>query len=437
MVAVIVIAALTSLGIIVSVLLKPSIKIGKVSFSLYWVIALLGAILIVLCKLVSFSDVKDGLFADTAVNPIKILVLFISMTVLSIFLDEAGFFEYLATVTLKKAGASPKRLFVYLYVIVSVLTIFTSNDIIVLTFTPFICYFSKRAKINPIPFLFCEFVAANTWSMMLIIGNPTNIYLATMYDIGFIEYFKVMALPATIAGVTAFIMLLLVFKKQLALPMESLLLEDNKPINKLNVTVGLVHLGACIIILTIASYLNLEMWLISLICMCSLFVCILVIKLVKKEKPNDLFNCAKRTPWALIPFVISMFIIVLSLEKYEVTNKLASVFSHTNPVLTYGLGSTLFANIINNIPMSVLFANIISSVPAGSLISVVYATIIGSNLGALLTPVGALAGIMWMQLLKSYDVKLTFATFAKYGSLIMLPTLLASLGALQLALLWA
>lgn len=58
---------------------------------------------------------------------------------------------------------------------VAILTIFTSNDIVILTFTPFICYFSKNAKINPIPYLVAEF-AATTYSMMLIIGNPTNIY---------------------------------------------------------------------------------------------------------------------------------------------------------------------------------------------------------------------------------------------------------------------
>ena len=73
---------------------------------------------------------------------------------------------------------------------VAILTIFTSNDIVILTFTPFICYFSKNAKINPIPYLVAEFAAANTYSMMLIIGNPTNIYLATSASIDFISYFN-------------------------------------------------------------------------------------------------------------------------------------------------------------------------------------------------------------------------------------------------------
>ena len=72
--------------------------------------------------------------------------------------------------------------------LVSVLTVFTSNDIIVLTFTPFICHFAKSARIDPLPYLVSEFVAANTWSMALIIGNPTNIYLMSGTGISFLSY---------------------------------------------------------------------------------------------------------------------------------------------------------------------------------------------------------------------------------------------------------
>ena len=156
---------------------------------------------------ISVSEVLSGLSADTAVNPIKILVLFFSMSMLSVFLDEVGFFRYLACLTLTKANTSQKKLFVFLFVIVSVLTVFTSNDIIILTFTPFICYFAKNAGIDPTPYLFCELVAANTWSMMFIIGNPTNIYLATANGIGFVDYFRVMSIPTLAGGLTAFAVL--------------------------------------------------------------------------------------------------------------------------------------------------------------------------------------------------------------------------------------
>ena len=92
----------------------------------------------------------------------SILVLFLSMTALSVFLDEIGFFRYLAGAAIRFAGEKQTVLFYVLYALVSVLTVFTSNDVIILTFTPFICYFTRCAGIDPLPYLVSEFVAANT-----------------------------------------------------------------------------------------------------------------------------------------------------------------------------------------------------------------------------------------------------------------------------------
>lgn len=137
---------------IAGILFFPKIKIGKLSVDTYWVVALAGALSLVICGQNDFVSIGKKLAENSAVNPLKIVALFISMTILSVYLDEAGFFSYLAAKTLSKAKSNKKKLFLYLYIIVSVLTVFTSNDIIILSFTPFICYFSKNAKINPLPF---------------------------------------------------------------------------------------------------------------------------------------------------------------------------------------------------------------------------------------------------------------------------------------------
>ena len=201
------------------IIFKPEFSVGKIKVDSYWVIALAGALVTILTGRISVAELFDALTADSSINPIKILVLFISMTLLSIFLDEVGFFSYLAGETLKKANKSQYRLFIYFYLIISLLTVFTSNDIIILTFTPFICYFSKEAKISPMPYLVAEFVAANSWSMVLIIGNPTNIYLATSYGVDFVTYLRVMVLPTLAAGTAAFIVLWLIFRKKLSSPL--------------------------------------------------------------------------------------------------------------------------------------------------------------------------------------------------------------------------
>ena len=157
---------------------SAAVMIGGKKISIFWLAPLCGAIALTVGGLITPAEIGAGLTGAGDVNPIKILLLFFSMTMMSVYLDEIGFFRLLAHKVLGRAKGSQTTLFFLLYGLVSVLTVFTSNDIIVLTFTPFICHFAKSARIDPLPYLVSEFVAANTWSMALIIGNPTNIYLA-------------------------------------------------------------------------------------------------------------------------------------------------------------------------------------------------------------------------------------------------------------------
>ncbi len=431
----------TCLVMILSVLFFPKIKLGKVKIDTYWVVTLVGAAAVLLAGQPDFSAIGKALVDnDSPINPIKILVLFISMTVLSIFLDEMQFFRYLASVTLKRAKTGQIKLFLYLYLIVSLLTVFTSNDIIILSFTPFICYFAKNAKINPTPYLAAEFVAANTWSLALIIGNPTNIFLASASGIGFLEYIKYSFLPTLLAGTAAFGVMFLMYRKQLSAPMEGEA-EVVQIKDKFLLWVGIVHLAVCTILLAVSSYVEgMEMWIISLASVGSLFLFVLITALVRKKPPKELLGCLKRAPFQLIPFVLSMFVMILVLKDLHITEQvgklLGSLGSQYN-VWTYGFASFFAANVINNIPMSVLFSSIIDSASLSGVAatSAIFATVIGSNIGAFLTPIGALAGIMWSSILNEHGLKFGYKDFLKIGVTVALPTLVAALGGLSLALL--
>ena len=424
------ISAATCLAMICAVLFFPKIRLGKCAVASYWAITLIGALALLIVGAVSPLDVVGALFADTAINPLKILVLFICMTILSIFLDELGFFRYLASVSLRRAGSSQTRLFLILYVTVSILTVFTSNDVIILSFTPFICYFAKNARISPLPYLAAEFVAANTWSMALIIGNPTNIYLVTAAGGDFLSYLSVMILPTLASGTVAFACLYLLFRKKLSTPMQA---EPEKVEigDKLSLVVGLAHLCACTLLLAIGSYIGLEMWIVSLIAAVSLLTFSLVLSLIRKQKPVQLTKSLKRAPWELIPFILSMFVMVESLRTNGVTEHIFRFLSTFSPVWSYGITSFLSANLINNIPMSVLYSSILAG---GAGETAVYATVVGSNLGACLTPIGALAGIMWSSILKTHGLKFGYADFLKIGLTVALPALLVALGTLTLVL---
>ena len=439
MIPTIIISAITCLTMILAVLFFPKIKLGKISLGSYWVVTLIGAAILLLTGSVDIGSVSAALLANTAINPLKILVLFISMTVLSIFLDELGFFRYLANFALKRAGESQIKLFMFLYITVSVLTVFTSNDIIILSFTPFICYFAKNAHISPMPYLAAEFVAANTWSMALVIGNPTNIYLATGAGITFLDYLRVMLLPTLLAGTAAFVALFLLFRRRLTAPIEATCnterIED-KPLFIL----GITHLGACTVLLAVGSYIGLAMWLVSLCAVISLFVCVLAVSLVRRLRhagtaifPRELHSCLAREPWQLAPFVLSMFVLIVALSEVGATDAIAELLGDARPILAYGTVSFLASNLVNNIPMSVLFERVI---PSGEVFSeaAVYATVIGSNLGAFLTPIGALAGIMFSALLAKQGVRFGYLDFLKIGVTVAIPTLAVALLGLSIVL---
>lgn len=433
MIPTIIISSITMIILITTIIIKPSITIKlkhkELTFQTFWMVCLVGAIVLLITGLVSKNSLKELTNFSEPMNPFKILILFISISILSIILEEAGFFELCAVHTLKKVKNSQKKLFCLLYLVVTILTMFTSNDIIILTFTPFICYFTKRKKINPIPYLVGEFVGANTLSLMFIIGNPTNIYLATYYEIGFFEYFKVMAVPTVVLSLTAFLLVYLIFRRELSKQIVND--EDVTTVVKCNkhlIIVGLIHLITCTIMLILSSYLNFEMWYICLGFAVSITIYLFAYDLINHEKHE--IKVYKKAPWSLVPFVLSMFIIVLALKEHSVLMHIANWFDSLSPssivkTYIYGISSYFSCSFINNIPMSVAYASILENSSSG--LPALYATIIGSNLGALLTPVGALAGIMWLSLLKHHNIKFNFITFMKYGIIISIPTILVGI----------
>ena len=427
MIATIIISGITFIGITLSILFFPHIRVKKVTIDTYWLIAILGAVVLVATTLCPIKEIGSSWTSTTAVNPLKILILFFSMTVLSIYLDELGLFRFLASVAVNRAKGHQHVLFFVLYFLVAVLTIFTSNDIVILTFTPFICFFCKHAKIKALPYLIAEFAAANTWSMMFIIGNPTNIYLATAAGITFIGYFKVMLLPTIIAGLTELLIIYLIFRKSLK---EQLSNDEKVEVHiesKVDLIIGSAHLLVCLIFLVISPYIGIEMWLVALICACSLLLISLITRIIIKKGWIYLADCFKRLPYQLIPFILSMSVIVITLNYQGISDRIGEFLNKGSLIINYGVSSYLLSNVINNIPMSIFFSNVPTALTNGEYLRATFASIIGSNIGAFLTPIGALAGIMFSNLLSKYEMKFTFLDFIKYGSIVSIPVLAVSL----------
>ena len=437
-IAPLIIVGVTLILMIVAIALDWKIKIKSVSFALYWIFCLIGAIICLSCGFAGTSPIKDIFLNDANINPLKILVIFISCTSISVLLDKIGFFSYIAAVILSKNKSSQTKLFFSFSAIIAVLTIFTSNDILILTFTPFICYFSKNAKINPIPYIVSEFVCANVWSMFFFIDNPTNIYLCTTFGISFLEYAAVMAIPTATCGIFATLLVYLIFRKSLKEKINIDEVEIIKP-DKALLTIGVTGLSIMVLLMAISNYIpNVELWYIPLVCAGSTYIAIIVCLITKKEKFTIIWKSLKGLPYSLAPFLLSMSVFIVTLNNAGLIPEFAKFLEGQHMMVTGALSFGL-GNLLNNIPMTMMFTTTLGNmeglVGTGQFYPYAYATVASSNICALLTPIGSLAGIMFMKILKENDVKYSFGKFVGYGSIISIPTIAIAL-ALIMVLPW-
>jgi len=416
---------------------SPSSKQSKRKIKLNYATAPILGVLILICTLsIDLGVIYNGVIGTDKIQPYAIIILFMSIAYICLSLDFTGFFEYLALKAIKAAGNSSKKLFFYFFFLSSFLTIFTSNDIVILTITPIIIYFSKYTKVNPIPYLITQFFAANIWSITLYIGNPTNIIVGEAFNLQFIEYSFWMVFPTLVAGISCLLLLWRLFKNKIPKRFEAPELAPNTTLrDKRGAIFNFLILILCLIMLAYGSTIEFPLWIISLF----FAIVILSRNLVRdffnrsnrrnalSKEESIINNSLKRMPWKILPFILGMFIIIEALVETGWIMLISEVFQGLFfnllfSIIIFTLISALACNLMNNQPMTILFTQILlinsASLSEIMKLGVIFSLIMGSNFGANFTLLGALAGIMWHKILSDKDVKITFKDFAKYGFLI-------------------
>ncbi len=408
--------------------------------------------LLILSGIIDFSIVKQGILGSGSLRPWEIIIIFYSVAYVSISVDLSGILDFFAFRIVRRAGGKGLLLFVLFYLFASLLTIFTSNDIVILTLTPIIFYLKKHSDIEIMPLLFAEFFGANTLSMLLYIGNPTNIIVGNALGLSFTEFTRIMALPTLAAALLNLILLFLVFRKSIT---RKYALKQEQKISLRNSYDALASTGLLILMLVsliFSQRLGLKIWWITagfagIYILEDLFFSSLYIiknpRLYLTELSSDmneiyalygfpsnrydLFVILKRMPWKILPFLLTIFILVSGLARYGWVEQMASLLSHwshspLSSIFVNGSLAFFLSNLINNQPATVLYSTILAhpSFSASSLSrsGAAYALIIASNLGANLTLIGALAGIMWEKILQEKGVIIRYRDFLRTGILI-------------------
>ncbi|WP_104116478.1 arsenic transporter [Arthrobacter sp. B1805] len=468
--------------------------------------ALGGAAVALITTVVSLSDIP--VVWDIVWNA---TFAFVAIVIISLILDEAGFFTWAALHVARWGRGNGRLLFTLIVLLGAAIAAVFANDGAALILTPIVIQMLLALKFPPkasLGFVIaCGFIA-DAGSLPLVVSNLVNIVTADFFDISFARYAVVMV-PVGIASVAASLgVLLLFFRKVIPRTYDVTALETPKTAiaDPLTFTTGWVVLGVLLI-----GYFAAEPLHIPLSAVAGLGAVVLMI--VASRKPAFLFPRAAATqaemsgadapgrtadpdyesigavhrstggiassahpasdksnsdvndglslssagggavlpngrisvprilreaPWQIVLFSIGMYLVVYGLRNQGLTNELAGVFSAIgdNGVLITALGVgvivAVLASLMNNMPTVLIASLAIGSAGAAGLTqeAMIYANVIGSDLGPKITPIGSLATLLWLHVLDRKGIHIGWGQYFRVGIVLTIPVLIITLLAL-------
>jgi len=389
--------------------------------------AVIGAIVALIIGVVSFQDVI------TVIDIVWDATLaFIGIIILSMVLDEIGFFEWAAIKMAKLSGGSGNKMFVYILLLGALVAAFFANDGAALILTPILLAKMKYLKMKPLAifaFLMAGGFIGDSASNPLVISNLTNIVTAGYFDIGFMEYAKNMFLPNLLSIIASIAILWIYFRKDIPLKVDVTELPEPSSVikNQTMFKFSWFFLVLLMIGYFIGDYYNLP---ISLFALGGALIFLAIANHYKAVKP---IMTIKAAPWQVVWFSIGLYVVVYGLKNAGLTDVIASwieTLSHQGEavaIIGTGFLSGIISSVMNNMPTIMIMDIAIDKVGYVGNEALVYANILGSNLGPKMTPIGSLATLLWLHVLAQKGVKIGWGEYIKVGLVITPPVLLVAL----------